>query len=327
MPKEIASDQIISITQQQLDGAYQWLCHQRKDYPPNSDIWTFRHNWQKIKSELLKAIISGNYVFSPLKRIHKQDGQVIHLWCSQDALVLKVLAEPLQTQLKLSKSCMHLKGHGGLKQCVAGVQQRLENYQFIYKTDVKSFYESIDQSVLVETLYALIKDKSLRRYLYLIIHRTVEYGGNYREITQGISRGSPLSPILGGLYLKVLDDALGQNKHCFYIRYMDDILIMTKTRWQNRKAVKQMNECFNQLKVEQHPDKTFIGKIEKGFDFLGYHFSREPLRVANITVKKHAERLVRLYEQQKTKNATPEEMASVLGQYVRRWQRWCSAGF
>jgi len=29
---------------------------------------------------------------------------------------------------------------------------------------------------------------------------------------------------------------------------------------------------FEQLKVKQHPDKTFIGKIEKGFYFLGYHF-------------------------------------------------------
>ena len=24
--------------------------------------------------------------------------------------------------------------------------------------------------------------------------------------------------------------------------------------------------------VEKHPDKTFIGRIEKGFDFPGYHF-------------------------------------------------------
>jgi hypothetical protein len=26
----------------------------------------------------------------------------------------------------------------------------------------------------------------------------------------------------------------------------------------------------SELKVEQHPDKTFIGRIERGFDFLGY---------------------------------------------------------
>lgn len=87
-----------------------------------------------------------------------------------------------------------------------------------------------------------------------------------------------------------------------------------------------MNECFNQLKVEQHPDKTFIGRIEKGFDFLGYHFSRESLRVADITVKKHVERINQLYEQQKTKKATSEEMALVLGLYVKRWWCWCRAG-
>lgn len=124
---------------------------------------------------------------------------------------------------------MHVKGHGGLKQCVAGVQQQLAHYQFVCKTDVKHFYESIDQQLLVEKLYTCIENKSLRRYLYQIIHRTVEYGGNYREITQGISRGCSLSPIFGALYLKVLDE-LFERFNGYYIRYMDDILIMTKTR-------------------------------------------------------------------------------------------------
>ncbi len=28
-----------------------------------------------------------------------------------------------------------------------------------------------------------------------------------------------------------------------------------------------------------HPDKTFIGRVEKGFDFLGYHFGPDGLSV------------------------------------------------
>ena len=63
----------------------------------------------------------------------------------------------------------------------------------------------------------------------------------------------------------------------------------------------------------------FIGKIEKGFDFLGYHFSREPLKLAHNTVKKHVEHLYRLYEQQKKKKTTSEEVVLVLGQDVKRW--------
>ena len=48
------------------------------------------------------------------------------------------------------------------------------------------------------------------------------------------------------------------------------------------------------LKLEKHPDKTFIGRIEKGFDFLGYHFRREGLTVARDTVERFIERAARL---------------------------------
>ena len=103
---------------------------------------------------------------------------------------------------------------------------------------------------------------------------------------------------------------------------MDDILILTKTRWKCRRAVKQLNEAFNQLKLEKHPDKTFIGRIEKGFDFLGYHFSPRGLMIANITWTKFVARLHRLYEQKKT----APEGAAILGHYVTRWVRWTQAG-
>jgi len=83
---------------------------------------------------------------------------------------------------------MHIKGHGGLEQCVANVQKKLPEYQFVCKTDVKSFYESIDQNLLVEELCGEVEDKVLRRYLYQIIHRTVEYGSNYQEIMQLVAR-------------------------------------------------------------------------------------------------------------------------------------------
>jgi len=36
--------------------------------------------------------------------------------------------------------------------------------------------------------------------------------------------------------------------------------------------------------LEKHPDKIFIGFIDKTFDFFGYHFSPEGLRVAQSTL-------------------------------------------
>jgi len=126
---------------------------------------------------------------------------------------------------------------------------------------------------------------------------------------------------MGAFFLTELDKGFEQDG-LFYVRYMDDMLILTKTRWKCRRAVKRLNTIFNRLKLEKHPDKTFIGQVAKGFDFLGYHFSPQGLKVANITWTKFVTRLYRLYEQKKTQ----PEWVALLGDYVTRWWRWVQAG-
>ena len=100
---------------------------------------------------------------------------------------------------------------------------------------------------------------------------------------------------------------------------MDDILVLAPTRWRLRKAV---NEVLGSLCLLKHPDKTFIGRIERGFDFLGYYFSRTGLTVARATIEKFVERAARLYEQDRKEPLSP----SRFGLYVRRWVRCAGAG-
>jgi hypothetical protein len=49
--------------------------------------------------------------------------------------------------------------------------------------------------------------------------------------------------------------------------------------------------------VEKHPDKTFIDRITKGFDFLGYSFGPKRLSIAPKTLANFLERKTQLYEQ------------------------------
>jgi hypothetical protein len=49
--------------------------------------------------------------------------------------------------------------------------------------------------------------------------------------------------------------------------------------------------------VEKHPDKTFIGLIAKGFDFLGYSFEPKLLSISSNTLSKYFVRKTQLYEQ------------------------------
>lgn len=135
----------MNFTHNQIDQAYHWLCQQRNFFPHNADIWWFRSNYQKIKNEIINQVNQGKYRFSPQQKIHKADGTIIHLWSSQDALVMKLLAGELQACIQPSSRCTHVKGHGGLKQTIVDVQQYLPEYQYLCKTDIYHYYESIDQ--------------------------------------------------------------------------------------------------------------------------------------------------------------------------------------
>jgi RNA-directed DNA polymerase len=113
-----------------------------------------------------------------------------------------------------------------------------------------------------------------------------------------------------------------ESKDVFYVRYMDDVLVMSHRRWGLRRAVKRLNRILGGLNLEKHPAKTFVGRIEKGFDFLGYHFGRADLRLAGKTIANAAEKIHRLYEQKQT----ARERAVALDEYLTRWKRWVTAG-
>jgi RNA-directed DNA polymerase len=164
--------------------------------------------------------------FAPLQVITKADGTIIHLWRSPDALVLKALTLAIAPVLTISRRCTHVKGNGGLKYAVREVQHHLSANDFVMRTDVKAFYESIDHHLLLEKLAVYIKDRFTLNLLWQSIHRCVERGGLFRDITMGIPRGCPLSPLLGAFFLTELDDTLEQ-QDVFYVRYMDDVLIMS----------------------------------------------------------------------------------------------------
>ncbi len=76
------------------------------------------------------------------------------------------------------------------------------------------------------------------------------------------------------------------------------------------------------LGLLKHPAKTFIGRIDKGFDVLGYHIRPEGLTVARKTVEQFVARARRLYERERGRR----EAAAQLGAYVQRWVRWVQAG-
>ena len=235
--EQVASDNV-------LNQAYAWLCHQRRKQHHNRDVWWLRYHWASEKPRIKQDLLAGNYRFDAVRVCRTSEGP-FESWSARDALVLKALAIVLGGHLQLSERCYHLAGNGGSKRAVGAVVKALPNNTFVFRTDVKSYYASIDHDVLQAELEKHIDDRHVLRLLADYMQRVLYDGGLYRDVGRGISLGCPLSPLMGALYLKPMDDAMAK-LDLFYARFMDDWVILAPTRWKLRSAVKRVNEILNE---------------------------------------------------------------------------------
>lgn len=381
------------ITADILDLAYQWLCQQRRDAHHNHDIWHLRWNWNGVRTKLLGQLAAGTYRLSPTRMV-TIDGDCFEVWSSRDSLVLKAVSIVLSRQWNgvLSHRCFHLAGRGGAKAALREVMNQVHHTDhhaeaesreindsqtiaptrgaskvpnvnfspkcppppFVFKSDVKSYYASMNHDILIEQLRQLIDDPLVLDLVCQYVRRTVVTDGIYTDVQQGIPLGCSLSPLMAAVYLTPLDEAM-EKTGLFYARFMDDWVVLAPTRWKLRKVVRITNRVLQRLRVEKHPDKTFVGRVARGFEFLGYHLKPSlqavscdaqltaedatplptninppvdadqtvgltvQLRVAKKTRQRFVSRVTRLYEQ----GSIHQKM---IEGYVRRWKQWARGG-
>ena len=302
-----------------LDEAMVHIYKRSENNSHNSDIWSFHTNWATHRHLIREQLLDGCYQLSPVQSFNTPDAGRLTRWSAADAVVLKAFALVLGPLLDshVDQRCTHLKGRGGLKGAGRALSSNIDNFRHVCKSDVASFYDSMNHDIVMQHAKAVITDKRCLNLLYQYLNRVEVLHGDHRLIERGIPKGCPLSPLMGGLLLKSLGDSI--MKDCFYVRYMDDWVVLTKTRRQLRRVIKKMHQVMDRLKFKLALDKTFIGPIRKGLDFLGYRFSHQGIiGLAQKTLSNFKERLSTLYE----RGTSSQRIA----QYVRNWMRWCISG-
>jgi RNA-directed DNA polymerase len=306
-----------------FEAAFQWISTLRKKHSPNSDIWRLRRDWKHIKDGMLTQLNDGSYQFGLLDRLEFEDA-TISLWCSKDMIVLKLISLALGQQMEghIPKSCYHVKGHGGLKKGVADTFEALAEHQYVMRSDIKGYYSSIRFDVLMEIIQSYVKHPVLLTLIGKACRRTETRGGVFYDFDEkGIPKGSPLSPILGAIALIPLDKAIGQVKDVFYARFMDDWVVLTKSKTALRKIVKITHRVVQNLKLQLHPSKTYIGKISHGFNFLAYYMDNQKILPSKETIRRFHERAAALYEPSHTcKNISRRHHKTVAYRDISEYQ-------
>ncbi|RTR25702.1 hypothetical protein EKG39_22980 [Shewanella atlantica] len=307
-----------------MDKALAWLRKSRKRFPPNADVWDFLFKYAdtgcgQVKSDLL----ANRYQFKPLQIVQKANGESVALWSSVDAFVLKCLATVLTPVLPVHIQCTHVKGHSNnTMKRVLSVLTRSGEKPYVCRTDIKGHYGNINKLQLFDQLAEYVSCPITLNLLGQFLHYSIEDGGEFHTPAKGISRGCALSPLLGAFQLYNVDKSLSKLKGVYYVRYMDDFLLLCNTRHTLRKAVKHLNQWFNHFGFTQHPDKTFIGKTAKGFDWLGHQYNLAGhVGPGKRALSNFAAKLRQLYEQALARPYLRSGLAERVVQYVRNWWR------
>ncbi len=215
-------------------------------------------------------------------------------------------------------SCRHLRGRGSVKGAIRTLTRCLGEARYVARFDIKSYYKSMRHDVLL----ALLRDAGADAHSQAVVSDYLRLP-DIHHTGQGMVASGSLSPLLGGLYLAPLDRAMEglQTRHKLVctVRFMDDIVLLARTRWNLRHAIAELHAVLRPLCLRLHRTKRFIGKTTHGFDFLGFqlHPGRK-LRPSRESLRRLRERARRLYER--------EGDIHRLRRYVARWWHWLHGG-
>ncbi|MEM5507219.1 reverse transcriptase domain-containing protein [Shewanella frigidimarina] len=272
---------------------------------------------------MAQQLASGDYHLKPMRVIQKANGDTRALWDSDDAVVIHMLTQYLTPRIPVHSRCEHVKGHGGGKASVQALHQVITSTDaaFVYRTDIKGYYANINNQQLLEQLRPYVDDAIVLNLLYQFLHYSVEKSGVFHTPTKGIARSSALSPLLAAFHLYCIDEYFASQTEGYYARYMDDFVILTRTRWSLKRAIRNLNQYLAAFGFNTHPDKTFIGRLHKGFDWMGFWFTH--IGVTDVAPRALAKRVMtlrRLYEQ--IQNLPAAKQVERMTSYHTRWERW-----
>jgi len=138
------------------------------------------------------------------------------------------------------------------------------NWGFAVRADFDRFFDRIPQRLLEDRLEAWIGEGRTVAAIMAFVRSGID--GDV-----GIPTGSPLSPLLGNLFLDRFDELieLAGGK---LVRYADDFLILTRTRAEAERLFKRSGELAAGLLLKLNDDATILD-LHEPFDFLGFRFT------------------------------------------------------
>lgn len=242
-----------------------------------ADILEFEYKLEENLFDLQATLLANTYshkaympftVWDPKqRRIHKASvvDRIVH------QLIVSAIEPLFEPQFIFdSFSCRKGKGtHAAVERLHLFLRSSSKNNtQTIYalKCDIKQFFASVDQEILMNLLKERVKDARLIAILERVINSYSTSEG------KGIPLGNLTSQLFANVYMHQFDWFVKHTlQEKYYIRYCDDFIILSTNRDRLIELIQQNTQILaDMLHLTVHPNKTMLRSWSQGIDFLGY---------------------------------------------------------
>lgn len=135
---------------------------------------------------------------------------------------------------------------------------------YCLKADIKHYFNEVNHEILISIISKKIADEKVIGLIRKILTNS--------GFKKGMPLGNLTSQFFANVYLNELDYFVKHKLMAkYYIRYVDDFILLHESKEQLRLWKKEINDFLNsELKIELHPEKSKIIPLSRGIDFVGF---------------------------------------------------------
>jgi group II intron reverse transcriptase/maturase len=228
--------------------------------------------------DIRKAILAGEYKPQPVRgvEIPKDNGKTRQLGIptAVDRVIQQAIAQTLTPiyEPKFAGTSYGFRPGRGAHDALRKSREYLNaGYVWTVDMDLEKFFDTVNQSKLMEILARDIKDGRVLSLIHKYLRAGAIRCGRFEETKLGVPQGGPLSPLLANIMLNELDWELEGRGHKF-VRYADDMVIFCKSKASAKQTLEHIIPYIEgKLFLKVNREKTTVAYAEKT-KFLGYGF-------------------------------------------------------
>ena len=230
------------------------------------------------KEELTAKVRSGEYLPQALLGVETPKGngktRLLGIPTVTDRLLQQAVLQIMmaRSEFEFLDSSFGFRPKRNVQQAVMKAQGYINGgFQHIVDIDLKTFFDEVDHSYLLQLIYRKVKCHETLRLIRKWLRSPIQINGKLVKRRKGVPQGSPLSPLLSNIMLHELDREL-EKQGLRFIRYADDFSIYAKTKATARKVGNNIFKFLKKkLKLTINREKSGIRRPVH-FTCLGFCF-------------------------------------------------------